>query len=313
MKTFTHSVSLLAVLFGLVLPARAQILVNDTWIDGLRTDPASPIYSENGVDGDVDGNLESAWFRGGAGAMSVASGILQKTTGAGASSSWSTYFTPDASPVTLLNTGDQLRITWAFTPTTVNSASTGQGFRMAIVDTPNAARVATDASPGSSTYSGYGMFMNMNTTLGNSNPFQLMERTAPGTSSALLSASASWTGLDDEETSGVTGYASGTLYTFVFTATRTVAGELDLAASMTGGSIGGDGALNVSFTDTTPNGGSFSFDTFSLRPSTLEDSAAQFDTSLFRVELAVVPEPTTFALAAVGALTLVALRRRVSS
>ena len=34
---------------------------------GTRTDPASPISSENGVDLDLDGDLESAWYRGGAG------------------------------------------------------------------------------------------------------------------------------------------------------------------------------------------------------------------------------------------------------
>ena len=55
-------------------PVRAAILVNDTWIDGTRTDPTAVNgYAENdgvaGTDADADGNLESAWFRGGNGTL----------------------------------------------------------------------------------------------------------------------------------------------------------------------------------------------------------------------------------------------------
>ena len=54
-------------------PAAAVVLVNDTWKDGLDTDPAAPTYAENngavGNDADADGDLESAWFQGGAGML----------------------------------------------------------------------------------------------------------------------------------------------------------------------------------------------------------------------------------------------------
>jgi hypothetical protein len=179
---------------------------------------------------------------------------------------------------------------------------------MAIVNTPPAARLAADGSPGSSTYAGYGMFMNMGTMLGASNPFQLMERAAPGTSSALLSASASWTGLANGATSGSTGYADGVLYTYIMQLTLNGGGGLDIVTSMSGGSLNNSGTASILFTDATPN--SLSFDTFSLRPSNATGAAQIFDTSLLRVELFQVPEPGTFALVGVGLLGLACAHRR---
>ena len=282
---------------------------------GSGTYPASPIYSEGSFDADSDGNLESAWYQGGGGTMSVVNatpnvtpGLLRKDMAASGSSSWTTYFTSDANPITLVNAGDKMTITWTFSLTGVStSSSTTGGWRLAVVDSPNASRLTSDASPGSSTYSGYALWMNMATSLGSADPFQLRERAAPATSSAMLSAAASWTSIIDQEAAS-TGYADGVTYTFTFTAERTAAAALQINASMTGGSVGGDGSLNVSFLDTSPNGGSFSFDTFTLRPGQASDAATRFDTSLFRVDLlhsAPIPEGSAFALMGlVGALTL---------
>jgi pectate lyase len=275
---------ILILMFGAAVPGYATVLVNDTWQDGTRTDPAAPVYSENGTDLDSDGDLESAWFNNG-NTMTATPGHLVTTLPANgtSSASWTTYFTPESSPVTLAGAGDQLKVTWIFTPTSVNSGSTSaSGLRLAVVDSPSASRLTSDGSPGSSTYAGYGMFMNMATTLGSSTPFQLMERNAPGTSSALLSSSGSWTALANGATSGHIGYASGTQYTFVMTVTRNSANGLDIVATMTGGSLNNTGSASASFTDSSP--GSFTFDTFALRPSSATDSASTFDTSLFKVE-----------------------------
>jgi hypothetical protein len=289
--------------------ASAATLVNDTWIDGSDSDPASPAYSESGVDADVDGNLESAWFQGGGGTLDpVAAGGPLRGTVTGSSSSWTTYFTPEASPVTLANTGDALRVTWAFTPTGVNAGNTSQDFRLAVVDSPSAARISANGSPGSSTYSGYAMFMNMGPTLGNSNPFQLREHDNNG---ALLSGSGDWLALANGVPNGAAGYTSGTQYTYTMLITRNAANGLDIVSTMSGGTIGGSGTATVSFTDATPSGGNFSFDTFAVRPSSNTGTADQFDTSLFRVEfLPAVPEPATLAMAGVMAVALAAVRRR---
>ena len=114
---------------------RATVLVNDTWLDGTDTDPASPVYSENGVDADLDTNLESVWYQGGVGTLDpTGAGGPQRgnmTAGGTQSASWTTYFTPEASPVSL-NQGDKVRVTWKFIPTNVNASNTSNNLQMLI-------------------------------------------------------------------------------------------------------------------------------------------------------------------------------------
>ncbi len=291
----------------LTLTATTQgaILVNDRWADGTDSDPASPTYSEMGVDSDTDTDLESAWFQGGGGTLDPAGagGPLSGTVSTG-SSSWTTYFTPEASPVTLANAGDSLTVTWVFTPRTVNAGNTSQDFRLAVVDSPAAQRLAANGAPSSGAYAGYAMFMNMAPTLGNSNPFQLREHDGNG---AMLSSSGDWLALANGAATGSTGYASDTQYTYVMSLTRNASNELDIRSTMSGGSLGGAGSVAVSFTDPTAN---FTFDTFTLRPSSANGTAAQFDTSLFRVEFAAVPEPATLSLFGFAALASLTVARR---
>jgi hypothetical protein len=292
------------ILLGLALAAlstaQGATLVSDTWLDGERA------TQEAGTDGDFDGNIESAWF-GTASTLTASAGHLVGTVGAG-SSSWTTYFASEGSETTLANAGDTLTVQWTFTLTGTNTTNNSQGFRLAFLDTPSGSRLSADGNPGSATYAGYGMFMNAGQTLGHANPFNLMERAAPGTASAMLSAGASWTSINDQETSGVTGYADATAYTFTMTLLRTATNGLMINASMSGGSLGGDGLLVAAFEDTTPN--SFAYDTFSLRPSSAALSASSFDTTAFSVVFTPIPEPSTFAaLAGLAGLALAASRR----
>ena len=269
--------------------AVATDLVNDTWRDSNRTQPASPTYSENGTDADADLNLESAWFTSSAGAMSIVDDAvpggdqLLRTTNSTSSASWTTYFTPTASPVTLLNNGDQLKVTWIFTPTNVGTADTGQGLRIAVYDwqETNIARLTADGSPGSGVYFGYGMLLNMCTNVNSSTPFRMMQRTNL-TAAAFLSASAVFEQLTNAGAVDLNGYKDGTQYTFVFTATLTNTTELLLESSMTGIGFYTNGSLSASYVDTTPQ--TLKFDTFGIRPSTAASTAGRFDTSLFKVE-----------------------------
>src|ERR1017187_9829029 len=67
MRDILFKVLVVAAVVGVAKPTHANVLVNDTWQDGTRTDPtAANGYAENngvvGTDADNDGDLESAWF-----------------------------------------------------------------------------------------------------------------------------------------------------------------------------------------------------------------------------------------------------------
>lgn len=283
--------------------ASAATIVNDRWADSSRSDPAAPTYSEYGVDSDGDGDIESAWFRTGTGStVSVAPGHFVNSAGAAGSMSVTTYFTPDASPVTLNNVGDKMTITWTFTPTGVTTSSTGnQDMRLAIVDSPNAQRISTDASPGSGAYTGYAAYFNMRAgTIGANNGFRIMEWA--GGSNNLLSTANAYSQVAAMPTVANTtpGITDGQEYTFTWSIEKTATGA-DIIQSL----VGGNTNLSVTYSDATPQ--PLTFDTFALRPQTPESTAASFDTHAFRVDLTVIPEPASLAS---GTLALALLRRR---
>src|SRR5262245_60188494 len=172
----------------------AAIIVNDTWLDGTDTDPASPQYSEMGVDSDVDNDLESVWYQGGAGTLDpVGAGGPERgnlTAGGTSSATWTTYFTPEATPVTLANAGDAMKITWVYRLTNVAASNTSQNFRFAAMDSPSAQRISANGTPAAGAYTGYAIFANMGATLGNSSPYALRERVVA--SGDTLSTSANW-------------------------------------------------------------------------------------------------------------------------
>ncbi len=121
---FLAAAGTLAAALCVAASASAALIVNDTWQDGDRTDPAPPTYSEYGTDSDGDGDIESAWFNGGDGTLTTAvggplKGQFSSATSRLLSASWTTYFTPEECEVNLAEIGDQMKVTWIFTPTNV--------------------------------------------------------------------------------------------------------------------------------------------------------------------------------------------------
>jgi hypothetical protein len=260
----------------------------------------------------LDGNLESVWYRSGTGSSTTMSaGHMINSAGAAASMSLTTYFAPDATAVTLNNVGDRLALTWVFTPTGVTTTGTGnQDMRLAIAD--SGSRLTGDATPANQVYTGYGLFFNMRAgTLGNTAAMRVMEWAVPGGANNLLSTSGAWAA--DATAPAVVdttpGYTSGNTYTLYWSITKTAAGA-DIYQSITdsGGTLDGDGVLDLSYSDVTPQ--ALSFDTFAIRPQTPEVSATSFDTTLFKVDLIPVPEPTVRVLVSAGAVLLIGAKRR---
>ena len=318
-----HSTVLLfpAALFAAALVAvlasssPAAILVNDTWQDNDRSQPASPTYSEAGVDSDLDGDLESAWYNGGASTMTTSVGHLNKDL-TGSSANWTTYFTAEGSEVNLANHGDKLRATWTFTLSGVGAANTSQNFRIGLVDSIPANRLAADGVPPSGTgatpYSGYAIFANMGLSpLGNSSPFQIRERVAQTGTNSILGTSGDWaatalTGTTNGATAGNGGFSNGVPYTLVWELTRNGAG-IDIDATLSGQGYNTSGVGTIDANDADGNG--FVFDTFNVRPSSEAGTASVFDTTLFRVEFIPIPEPATAVLLVLAAAAGLALRR----
>jgi len=280
-------------------PAAAVVLVNDTWIDGTDSDPAAPVYAENngiaGNDADGDGNLESVWIQSGAGSLNPAGAngpLRADITGVTSSATWTTYFTPEGSEVNLANTGDKIRVTWAFTLTNVNSSNTSQNFRIALADASDGARATDNGSLPSTAWRGYALWTNMAQTLGNGNPFQLRRRTLGNPGNLLNTTGDFGDVLGNGATTGNHGYDAATTYTLTWEITRNASAGLDIDVKMVGGTLDGDGTAQVTITDATPVGvdsatapfGSYKFDTFSIRPSNATTTADVFDTSLFKVE-----------------------------
>jgi pectate lyase len=270
MKHLRQIILGLTLMFGVAVPGYAtDILVNDTWADGDRT--------SSGPDGS---GIDSPWYATSGTSLTATTGKMTSTEGT-SSLTFLTYFAPDSNPVTLSGAGDELKITWTFTPTGVNANNTSQTFNFATVDTPTAALVSADNfATANAIYSGYAMFANMGRTLGNGNPFQL--RKWGGASTDFLGHQGNWTGLGNGAASGNHGYDNGTAYTYVETLTRNASGGIDIVSTMTGGTLNGTGTATVSVTDATP--AAYTFDTFAVRPSNSSSTAATIDTSLFKVE-----------------------------
>jgi hypothetical protein len=182
---------------------------------------------------------------------------------------------------------------------------------MGLVDSAAAARLTADGTPpGSNAYPGYAMFLNVDQTLRRSTPFQLLERNAGTTN--FLSTGGDWTALASNGTTNDPGYVSGTQYTFTWLLTHNATNGLDIDAKMAGAGLGpgGQGFLEVIFTDPTPT--SFTYDMFGVRPSGSATSATSIDSTTFMVEASpvpVAPEPASLALLSIGGLAT-ALRRR---
>ncbi|MDZ4656840.1 MAG: PEP-CTERM sorting domain-containing protein [Bythopirellula sp.] len=296
-----------AVSLYLTSTAVAGVLVRDTWLDGTDDDPASPIFSESGADSDSDGDLESAWFQGGSGSLNpVGLGGPQRGAVGTASASWTSYISAEGDEVNLVNHRDAVKVTWVFKLDGLGANNTSQNFRLTVVDSPAATRISANGTPGSGAYAGYAMFMNMGPTLGNSNPYRLMER---GASGDILGTSGNWAPLGNGATTGNAGYANGVTYRYELLMTRNGA-SLDIVSTMTGGNLNNAGFAAVSLNDASPN--SFAFDTFAVRPSNAATTAATFDTSLFQVEYftPTVPEPASLTLVGLTALAMVVRRRR---
>jgi hypothetical protein len=157
---------------------------------------------------------------------------------------------------------------------------------MAVVDSPSTNRVTFDNSPQAGPYLGYAMFMNMRKggNLGNANSFQLRKRASPGAPASFLVSGSDWTSLTNGATTATPGYTEGNFCTNVWTITRNASNALNIVCTMSQNGLGGVGTNQLSISYTDPGPDTFTFDTFGVRPASKDDTAQNFEFSLFKVE-----------------------------
>lgn len=241
----------------------AQVIVDDTWADGIRTDTNLPD--------------ESAWYESSSGSLAVVPGTMTGTPASGSNRTWWTYFTNSPGSPVQLAIGETLRARVTFTPAGVDASNTARGFQVGFYDFSGGTRSTGSGSPNGTNVRGYLLNLNFAEMFGINDPLQLRERTNLG-SSALMSTTSDYTTLSaGGGTLGQPAFVSGSEYTLELTATRTGAG-LQLSATVTG--PGGWTATHTTTASTIVD----RFDGLAIRTTKATETATSFAFTRFRVE-----------------------------
>ena len=270
-------------------PARAQVIVDDTWADGARTDTVLP--------------GETAWFAYSAAPFSdstatltnYAPGSMTGISNPTNSCTWLTYFTTNPATPVDLAVGETLKVTLVFIPTNVAvfAGGTQYGLRIGLFDFADGGTRATadgyfvGGTTGSGTnVAGYLLNQSCYTAFPVDGPMQFWTRTNLPNGN-LMGALANVYG--QVGTNGPAGYSnapgfvSGMQYTLEFSAARTASNSVTLSTKITGTNLD----LYNSVTDT--NYSYHRFDCFAVRTGNATNTAASFTFTEFRVEVSGVP------------------------
>jgi len=275
---------------GFVTVGFSQVILDDTWLDGSRTEQNLP--------------TESAWLESHDGILSSAVGAMTFTANPSSSRGAVTYFTDTpATPITLSD-GQRITATLEFNISgmTLNNASS---MRLGMFDYSGGTRSVEDigsSGMNGAGVTGYATFTHISTTFDDGRrELDLKRRSVTSNTDLLGSSSAYPDRIGDAQAPVGTGSADGS---FVMTlSVERIGGTAFVQNTLTG-----PGGLNLvaSGTDATPY---LSFDSFAFRNSKAVDTANSYEFTRFNVEVVTVPEPSTFALLGLGGLAL-ALRRR---
>jgi hypothetical protein len=255
------------------------MLLDDTWMDGDRTDTALPD--------------ESAWFASSVAntpTLSAAPGLLtgdvrmfETNT---SSRLWLTHFTPAGAPVELVD-GETFKVSLDFRAlgvTTSNATSRGLRVGMFNFSENGAARVTGDGfstgsgggAPGTNV-TGYLLNQNFGQRITVNNPIQLMKRTDTANVN-LMGASGVFTALSSGGgPPDAPGFRNGVSYLLEFSVKRT-----GNSAEITCRFSDNDG-WSIQHTAVDP-GANFRFDGLAFRPNSVPDTADTFQFSRCRVE-----------------------------
>lgn len=272
-----------------IVPASATIIIDETFADGNRT-TQNPPDSLAWYSSQDPANITTA-----VGSMALSGG-----GGTGAQSAMA-YF-----PSVSLNVGQTLTLSMNFMPTgTLGTAATLNAIRFGIFNSNGGTVISADGqnpSMAANTYVGYVGRMNLSQA-GGTTTTNVLERGA--NAGTLLTTSGAYTTNLGTAGSIVDSLTLDTAYALTLTLNRTAASSMTITFSLSGGDL--IGSAIASYTDTT--GIVTSFD--SLGFSYFGNSGTGFSSASFsNIQMEVVPEPSTAALALVGMLGVAGMARR---
>ena len=270
-----------AILLGLVVSVHADVLLDDIWADGTRTNQNLP--------------TDSAWFFSYSAATAQTNFMFAPMRPDNTALLGITYFTDGVTNPVRLAIGESLtasaRLVFSNVPPAVNGLL---GFRIGLFNFADSSlspkRVSGDGFSNNgqgSGVAGYALFQNMGTTFFDPAPVHIYKRTDPSNSS-LLGSSAAWSEVNIPifiQTNRFPGFASGQEYVWQMTVQRTDTTSTVISTLWSNTSNG----ATISFTATDNLATNFSFDGIALRPLNTNTAAAGYTFTEARVDYAALP------------------------
>ena len=250
--------------------ASTNVLLDDRWLDGTRTDTLLP--------------TDAAWYASAAATLVAATNSLIGLPDPAATMTWWTYFTANSLSPVPLGVSDTLRVTLAFTPGGLNASNSSRGLRLGLYNSMKGTRTPADgAAPNGANSAGYMLSMNIGQIFGGNYTMQFLERTNLSSSNLIGTvndyATSSLTASSGGPAVGTAGFSNGVPYVLLLTVKRN-SGSVDLAATFTA-----TNGWSASFTSSDTNNFTSAFDTFAFRPALRSETAANFTFTEFKVEV----------------------------
>lgn len=269
----------------------ATVIVDETFADGNRTTQNPP--------------SSLAWFSSQTPSnITTTTGSMTLSGGSGSSAQSAVAYFSSIS----LAVGETMTLSLDFSPGgTLGIAGTLNAIRFGAFNSNGGTIITADGqnpSMAANTYLGYVGRLNINQS-GGTTTTQILERGAAA--GVLLTASSAYTAALGTTGSMVDSLSLSTTYALTLTLTRATETSMAITFSLSGGDL--DEVATASYTDT--SGIVTSFDSFGF--SYWGNSGAGFSEATFsNIQVTVVPEPSTVAMAVIGTLGAagVAWRRR---
>ncbi len=266
--------------FGFVAGVRADVLLDDTWADGTRTNQNLP--------------TESAWWSSYSAVSAQTNSMFVPMRSDNTALLGVTYFTDGLTNPVRLAIGESLTASLRLVLSNVPPPNPLPSFRIGMFNfadsTLSPKRASADGFSNSSQgggVQGYALFQNMGTTFNDGVPMRILKRTDLSNSS-LLGSSGAWTEVGLPffvQTNGFSGFTSGQEYVWQMTVQRTGTTAIVISTLWSNTSSG----ATLSYSQADNAAANFSFDGIALRPLNTNTTAAGYTFKEARVDYAALP------------------------